>query len=96
MVRECPHTPPPRVATLLMAFCCHCRVGAVPRQDVVREHAPAGWRVKVASAGGGAERRIAAWLGGSILASLGSFHEMWVAKAEYEEHGHTILDRKCP
>ena len=57
---------------------------------------PAGWRVKVASAGGGAERRIAAWLGGSILASLGTFHEMWVSKSEYEEHGCFVLDRKCP
>ena len=50
-----------------------------PFASCAEADAPAGWRVKVASAGGGAERRIAAWLGGSILASLGTFHEMWEA-----------------
>jgi actin-related protein len=42
------------------------------------------------------ERKICAWLGGSIVASLGSFHDMWVSKQEYAEHGPGIVDRKCP
>lgn len=29
-------------------------------------------------------------------ASLGSFHEMWVSKQEYDECGTSIIDRKCP
>lgn len=42
------------------------------------------------------ERRISAWLGGSILGSLSSFHEMWISKQEYHEIGPSIIDRKCP
>lgn len=33
------------------------------------------------------ERQYQAWLGGSILTSLGSFHQLWVGKQEYEEVG---------
>jgi actin-related protein len=36
------------------------------------------------------------WLGGSIVASLGAFHEAWVSKAEYSEFGPGIVSRKCP
>lgn len=42
------------------------------------------------------ERGITTWLGGSIIGSLGSVHEMWVSKAEYEEYGAAIVDKKCP
>jgi actin-related protein len=41
-------------------------------------------------------RSVATWTGGSILASLGSFHQMWVSKAEYHEDGAGIIERKCP
>ncbi|XP_030381702.1 actin-85C-like [Scaptodrosophila lebanonensis] len=41
------------------------------------------------------ERQNAVWLGGSILASLTSFEQMWVAMSEYEEFGPTIVHRKC-
>lgn len=34
--------------------------------------------------------------GGSILASLGSFQQMWVSKKEFEEHGAGIVHRKAP
>lgn len=37
--------------------------------------------------GSGVERRTSAWLGGSILGSMGSHHEIWTSRAEYEEHG---------
>uniref|UniRef100_K3X524 Actin n=1 Tax=Globisporangium ultimum (strain ATCC 200006 / CBS 805.95 / DAOM BR144) TaxID=431595 RepID=K3X524_GLOUD len=52
-------------------------------------------RVKVIAAHA-QERRIGAFLGGSILASLGSFHEMWMSKAEYAEHGAALVHKKCP
>ncbi|KAG6617301.1 actin-like protein [Phytophthora cinnamomi] len=42
------------------------------------------------------ERRVGSFLGGSILASLGSFHEMWMSKAEYAEHGAALIHKKCP
>jgi hypothetical protein len=34
--------------------------------------------------------------GGSILASLGSFQQMWMSKQEYEEHGPGLIHRKAP
>jgi hypothetical protein len=34
--------------------------------------------------------------GGSILASLGSFQQMWLSKAEFEEHGASLIHRKSP
>jgi len=43
-----------------------------------------------------AERKFSVFIGGSILGSLGSFHQMWISKAEYEEHGKGIVERKCP
>ncbi|XP_030849315.1 actin-like protein 6B [Strongylocentrotus purpuratus] len=42
------------------------------------------------------ERRFSAWIGGSILASLGTFQQMWISKQEYEEQGKTVVDKKCP
>jgi actin-related protein 4 len=41
------------------------------------------------------ERRFAVWIGGSILASLGSFHQMWVSKQEYDETGRAIIEQRC-
>ncbi|KAK1942803.1 Actin-related protein 4 [Phytophthora citrophthora] len=52
-------------------------------------------RVKVVAAHT-QERRVGSFLGGSILASLGSFHEMWMSKAEYAEHGAALIHKKCP
>lgn len=63
-------------------------------ESIIHQHTP-GWRVKVL-APGVQERAILSWLGGSILGSLGSFHEMWITRAEYEEWGSSIVNRKCP
>eukprot|EP00771_Trimastix_marina_P002146 gnl/Trimastix_PCT/3260.p1 GENE.gnl/Trimastix_PCT/3260~~gnl/Trimastix_PCT/3260.p1 ORF type:complete len:399 (+),score=81.37 gnl/Trimastix_PCT/3260:82-1278(+) len=41
------------------------------------------------------ERKYSVWVGGSILASLGSFGGMWVTKEEYVEAGASIVHRKC-
>ncbi|KAJ1357784.1 Actin, aortic smooth muscle [Parelaphostrongylus tenuis] len=41
------------------------------------------------------ERKYSVWLGGSALASLPSFQTMWITKAEYDEHGRSIVHRKC-
>jgi actin-like protein 6A len=42
------------------------------------------------------ERKFSVFIGGSILGSLGTFHQMWMSKGEYEEHGKALVDRKCP
>lgn len=58
----------------------------------VTKMVPAGTRVSVATP---ADRRIGAWVGGSVLASLDSFQELWVTKADYAEHGENIVHTKC-
>jgi actin-like protein 6A len=55
-----------------------------------------GTRVKVVAPTSGVERRFGPWIGGSILASLGSFQQMWMSKQEYEEHGAALIHRKSP
>ncbi len=42
------------------------------------------------------EREFGSWIGGSILASLGTFQQMWISKAEYDEQGAAwALDNRC-
>ncbi|KAL8618987.1 Actin-like 6A [Nucella lapillus] len=57
---------------------------------------PPSMRLKIIAAASSAERRFSSWIGGSILASLGSFQQMWVSKQEYEEGGKCCVERKCP
>ena len=54
-----------------------------------------GPRVRISAPGNMYERRFASWIGGSILASLGTFHQMWISKKEYEEHGVGIVEKRC-
>jgi actin-related protein len=35
------------------------------------------------------------WCGGSILASLHTFENMWLSRAEYDEQGAGLVHRKC-
>merc|ERR1712179_379653 len=41
------------------------------------------------------ERKYSVWIGGSILASLSTFQQMWITKQEYDECGPSIVHRKC-
>ena len=40
-------------------------------------------------------RKYSVWLGGSILASLSTFQQMWISKEEYAETGPSIVHQKC-
>ncbi|PBC28137.1 Actin, clone [Apis cerana cerana] len=40
------------------------------------------------------ERKYSVWIGGSILASLSTFQQMWISKQEYDESGPGIVHRK--
>ena len=53
-------------------------------------------KVKVLAPTTPQERRFSVWIGGSILASLGSFQQLWMSKAEYDEVGGSGIQRKCP
>ncbi|XP_044274847.1 actin-like protein 7A [Varanus komodoensis] len=41
------------------------------------------------------ERKTSVWIGGSILASLKTFQQLWVHRREYEERGPFYIYRKC-
>jgi len=41
------------------------------------------------------ERKYSAWIGGSILASLSTFSQMWISREQYDESGPSIVHRKC-
>nr|Q99023.1 RecName: Full=Actin [Trichoderma reesei]CAA53173.1 actin [Trichoderma reesei] len=41
------------------------------------------------------ERKYSVWIGGSILASLTTFQQMWISKQEYDESGPSIVHHKC-
>ncbi|KAH9515318.1 Major actin [Bulinus truncatus] len=42
------------------------------------------------------DRHLAAWIGGSVYATLPTFRQMQITKREYEETGPSIIQRKCP
>jgi hypothetical protein len=41
------------------------------------------------------ERTYSAWLGGSILATLSSFEDKWITRADYDEAGPAVVHKKC-
>ena len=41
------------------------------------------------------DRRFSVWIGGSILASLSTFQQMWITRQDYDEFGPCIVHRKC-
>ena len=41
------------------------------------------------------EQHYSSWIGGSILSSLGTFHQLWISKEEFAEHGAKIVDQRC-
>jgi len=51
--------------------------------------------VKIHSPGNPIERRYGGWLGGSVLGSLGTFHQLWISKEEWMEHGKAIVSQRC-
>jgi actin-related protein len=44
--------------------------------------APSSMKVKIIAP---PERKYSVWIGGSILASLSTFQQMWISKQEYDE-----------
>jgi len=52
--------------------------------------APGGVKVRITAP---PERKYSVWIGGSILASLSTFQNMWISKQEYDESGPGIVHR---
>jgi len=58
----------------------------------IKALAPASMKIKIVAP---PERKYSVWIGGSILASLSTFQQMWISKQEYEDSGPSIVHRKC-
>jgi actin-related protein len=61
-------------------------------QKEITALAPSSMKIKIVAP---PERKYSVWIGGSILASLSTFQQMWVSKQEYDESGPSIVHRKC-
>jgi len=61
-------------------------------QKEITSLAPSSIKIKIIAP---PERKYSVWIGGSILASLSTFQQMWISKAEYDESGPGIVHRKC-
>jgi actin len=61
-------------------------------QKEITALAPSSMKIKIVAP---PERKYSVWIGGSILASLSTFQQMWISKAEYDEAGPSIVHRKC-
>jgi len=61
-------------------------------QKEITNLAPPTMKVKIIAP---PERKYSVWIGGSILASLSTFQQMWISKEEYDESGPAIVHRKC-
>jgi actin len=61
-------------------------------QKEIEYLAPSSMHIKVIAP---PERKYSVWIGGSILASLSTFRQMWISCEEYEEAGPALIHRKC-
>merc|ERR1712219_26334 len=61
-------------------------------QKEITALAPSTMKIKIIAP---PERKYSVWIGGSILASLSTFQQMWITKQEYDECGPSIVHRKC-
>lgn len=69
--------------------------GLTDRINQDLSHSLPGLKIRIYAPGNMTERNYSPWVGGSILASLGTFHQLWVSKREYDEVGaEKLLDRR--
>ncbi|XP_033016695.1 actin, cytoplasmic 3-like [Lacerta agilis] len=61
-------------------------------QKEISSLAPSTMKIKIIAP---PEHKYSVWIGGSILASLSTFQQMWISKQEYDESGPSIVHRKC-
>ncbi|KAJ1928245.1 NuA4 histone acetyltransferase subunit [Tieghemiomyces parasiticus] len=69
--------------------------GFADRVNFELQHLAPGSRIRIHAPGSTVERKFSTWLGGSILSSLGTFHQLWISKQEYQESGASIVNKKC-
>ena len=80
-------------SNVVLAGGSSCFPGLAERlQKEVGALAPSSMKIKVIAP---PERKYTGWIGGSIMASLSTFQQMWVSKEEYDESGPAVVHRKC-
>ena len=57
---------------------------------------PSAYKCRVIASRNSTERSYSAWIGGSVLTSLGSFQQLWLSRTEYEEYGATLSIQRFP
>lgn len=73
----------------LLDVCC----GWTERvENGVKERAASRAKVRVTAK---EERKYSVWMGGAVLSSLSTFAQQWITTDEYNEHGPSIVHRKC-
>ncbi|KAL1237559.1 Actin-5C [Trichinella spiralis] len=60
-------------------------------QKEITALAPSTMKIKIIAP---PERKYSVWIGGSILASLSTFQQMWISKQEYDESGPSIVHQQ--
>ncbi|KAK8850085.1 hypothetical protein M9Y10_018196 [Tritrichomonas musculus] len=61
-------------------------------EEEIIKKAPPTMKVKIVAP---QERKVTAWIGGSIVASLSTFPDMLITREEYDDAGAAIVNRKC-
>lgn len=101
------HQEHPTLSNLPLAPLIHASLSAVAdadvrqqlRQATVVPHPSYAARIpsgKVLTSKHVVEQSCAAWIGGSILTSLGSFQQLWLSQTEYEEYGAALAVQRFP
>lgn len=63
--------------------------GIAERMDKeIKALAPASMKIKIVAP---PERKYSVWIGGSILASLSTFQQMWISKQEYDGESQVVV-----
>jgi len=57
---------------------------------------PSAYKCRGVTSRNAVERTCSAWVGGSVLTSLGSFQQLWLSRAEYEEYGTALSVQRFP
>ncbi|KAK0553642.1 NuA4 histone acetyltransferase subunit [Tilletia horrida] len=86
---------PALASNIVLVGGASCTSGLVDRLSYELGVGAAGQKTKLHAPGNPIERRYSSWLGASILASLGTFHQLWISRTEYEEHGVNIVHARC-
>lgn len=68
--------------------------GFIERLSFELNSITAGTKTRIHAPRSSSERTFSSWIGGSILSSLGTFHQLWISREEFLEGGTSALERR--